>query len=95
MASGVIFFRRYFNPRSREGSDYNCIAVCYLSSISIHAPAKGATLFPFNRATEAAPISIHAPAKGATSPSVLERIENGISIHAPAKGATLDMVTKK
>ena len=32
-----------FNPRSREGSDYLLTAVSSSSSISIHAPAKGAT----------------------------------------------------
>ena len=34
---------RNFNPRSREGSDKSCRAHCRHVSISIHAPAKGAT----------------------------------------------------
>ena len=32
-----------FNPRSREGSDAASIIVFFCSSISIHAPARGAT----------------------------------------------------
>ena len=35
--------------------------------ISIHAPAKGATLFPMIAAIAVEDISIHAPAKGATA----------------------------
>ena len=34
---------RYFNPRSREGSDYLFCTFTIFFSISIHAPAKGAT----------------------------------------------------
>ena len=41
----MIHQRKYwnFNPRSREGSDYNDFEVEKGSLISIHAPAKGAT----------------------------------------------------
>ena len=35
--------RRYFNPRSREGSDVCACRDCLRPGISIHAPAKGAT----------------------------------------------------
>ena len=40
----------YFNPRSREGSDYYGSATLSETNISIHAPAKGATVceFKFN-----------------------------------------------
>ncbi len=40
----TTFTNRHFNPRSREGSD--CIRARYYKdgSISIHAPAKGATI---------------------------------------------------
>ena len=55
-----------FNPRSREGSDYDDATPDDELVISIHAPVKGATradrdicLIPR--------ISIHAPVKGATS----------------------------
>ena len=79
---------RYFNPRSREGSDGGASAdVPRASSISIHAPAKGAT----TRRAEcyaAASISIHAPVKGATYPRHAGAYLPRISIHAPVKGAT-------
>ena len=55
----------YFNPRSREGSDYFFSASSTFCVISIHAPAKGATEVTPSIATLIA-ISIHAPAKGAT-----------------------------
>ena len=78
----------HFNPRSREGSDRSiCSRESAGSSISIHAPAKGATAGRLvQRPT--ANISIHAPAKGATY--VWQRTMDAytISIHAPAKGAT-------
>ena len=84
----------YFNPRSREGSD---LVSCFSSGdipISIHAPAKGATvrtLEPFLHGT----ISIHAPAKGATIFIFFRGVYMGISIHAPAKGATIYRLRKK
>ena len=33
-----------FNPRSREGSDHNFVYLSKNVTISIHAPAKGATV---------------------------------------------------
>ena len=57
------------------------------NTISIHAPAKGATLDLEDMEVKAA-ISIHAPAKGATYPMELNKSQCSISIHAPAKGAT-------
>ena len=57
--------------------------------ISIHAPAKGATIKArWNEGYTL--ISIHAPAKGATSCRVNQNAQLRISIHAPAKGATRD-----
>ena len=66
---------------------YLCSNTDARQNISIHAPAKGATLYASLH--PAAPqISIHAPAKGATA-FIKYRLEQlGISIHAPAKGAT-------
>ena len=60
--------------------------------ISIHAPAKGATLHGGEKHGKGK-ISIHAPAKGATA-GLFEcgSFHEGISIHAPAKGATYDRV---
>ena len=59
----------YFNPRSREGSDSDASDRFSNLAISIHAPAKGATV---DRVYCVAVkyISIHAPAKGATAPPV-------------------------
>ena len=76
-----------FNPRTREGCDALYFSSMLLLQISIHAPAKGATIiaiFVFRRSS----ISIHAPAKGATTIVQSNVIIIGISIHAPAKGAT-------
>ena len=55
--------------------------------ISIHAPAKGATVTRWTFGTNFQ-ISIHAPAKGATILKVQSLTYKEISIHAPAKGAT-------
>ena len=59
----------YFNPRSREGSD-DGFQICTFRtvSISIHAPARGATAFLFAM-LYCFSISIHAPARGATTSS--------------------------
>ena len=57
------------------------------SRISIHAPAKGATLYS-SFTSLSTKISIHAPAKGATTPLECLHPFHQISIHAPAKGAT-------
>ena len=54
-----------FNPRSREGSDSIALCPFMVGVISIHAPAKGATIHP-NKDMIDIVISIHAPAKGAT-----------------------------
>ena len=57
-------------------------------NISIHAPAKGATVF-LDVARADRIISIHAPAKGATAEDKVREGVEVISIHAPAKGATV------
>ena len=56
---------RDFNPRSREGSDAYELSQPTGYNISIHAPARGATLIGVRRANDKR-ISIHAPARGAT-----------------------------
>ena len=76
-----------FNPRSREGSDPLRRLSVKFKSISIHAPAKGATcsllsaalgkLFQFTLPRRERPVLPLQPAAAAP-----------ISIHAPAKGAT-------
>ena len=57
---------RYFNPRSRGGSDSSFRPIHLMSNnISIHAPAEGATACIYTMEW-GFPISIHAPAEGAT-----------------------------
>ena len=56
----------YFNPRSREGSDPTSSPFSPPIKISIHAPARGATVILFCRSIQVKSISIHAPARGAT-----------------------------
>ena len=77
----------YFNPRSREGSDYLIGRVDHHLYISIHAPVKGAT-DDFWTVLPQVQISIHAPVKGATSSKSSSIRFSTISIHAPVKGAT-------
>ena len=63
-----LLYSSNFNPRSREGSD-NMISYGDMLDvvISIHAPARGATVRREERRIMAKLISIHAPARGATS----------------------------
>ena len=78
----------YFNPRSREGSDSFYLPFAVVVGISIHAPARGATL--------AILITRILPQFQSTLPRG-ERQDycqncgrfEAISIHAPARGATL------
>ena len=61
-----IIARRFrFNSRSREGSDVNGVSQCWISKVSIRAPARGATSIS-TTAASAASVSIRAPARGAT-----------------------------
>ena len=82
-----------FNPRSREGSDAKQCGRVIGITISIHAPAKGATMSLTSGFFDAM-ISIHAPAKGATYRVSLMMTGYFISIHAPAKGATAACVPR-
>ena len=61
-------------------------------SISIHAPARGATLPDRFQLRPELYISIHAPARGATLLAALIPSILLISIHAPARGATLPIL---
>ena len=56
---------RYFNPRSREGSDDDSFVKVGVSYISIRAPARGATSCRYVSVAKLI-ISIRAPARGAT-----------------------------
>ena len=73
-----------FNPRSREGSDLVTSLYGYVRSISIHAPAKGATpVLPALR--QRTGISIHAPAKGATLDSSIIASMQGFQSTLPRR----------
>ncbi|KUK64150.1 MAG: Uncharacterized protein XD84_1684 [Desulfotomaculum sp. 46_80] len=54
-----------FNPRTRTGCDFNILISIFVQSVSIHAPARGATLLAVP-CQFGALVSIHAPARGAT-----------------------------
>ena len=56
-------------------------------SVSIHAPARGAT-WPLQLRREKVQVSIHAPARGATGRIFHIKMTINVSIHAPARGAT-------
>ena len=78
-----------FNPRSREGSDGDWQDVYNTFNVSIHAPAKGATM-----ETHVIIKSIKSfnPRSREGSDHLLRfpQLKNIVSIHAPAKGATLE-----
>ena len=65
MTSLSLKKERDFNPRSREGSDHEVTYYDGITKISIHAPARGATLIQAEL-QQSSGISIHAPARGAT-----------------------------
>ena len=60
------------------------------STVSIHAPARGATR-PFVTMLGVRGVSIHAPARGATRSATRQRARARVSIHAPARGATTEL----
>ena len=77
-----------FNPRSREGSDYDGYRAVLHKGVSIHAPAKGATMTGI--------VQYSTKEFQSTLPRRERRCTNlnfrhcfHVSIHAPAKGATL------
>ena len=88
--SFINFPSNDFNPRTREGCDDKRIRlVARLFAISIHAPVKGATMYPisldcfgnrdFNPRTR----------EGCDEEEVFQGEQSWyISIHAPVKGAT-------
>ena len=84
----IFKFMRNFNPRSREGSDNIKSNINVADGISIHAPAKGATVpcfinhFKFNNFNPRS-------REGSDSKGGGKSFAVKISIHAPAKGATL------
>ena len=81
--------RHRFNPRARRGRD-GCGERLGDSNatVSIHAPAGGATRLHDEVSFIPEYVSIHAPAGGATGGTSKLSRESKVSIHAPAGGAT-------
>ena len=76
-----------FNPRSRVGSDTNYGTVLYLSYVSIHAPAWGAT--SCSRCGSCLCHSFNPRSRvGSDRGDGVMRYDCVVSIHAPAWGAT-------
>ena len=76
-----------FNSRARKGRDIHLMRSVISLVVSIHAPARGATL-PCRQHLQTSRVSIHAPARGATPASSGDFFFVVVSIHAPARGAT-------
>ena len=79
---------KHFNSRPCERGDQLGLLILTGASISIHAPARGATSPSIQAYIKQMAISIHAPARGATMIKSMFGVTNPISIHAPARGAT-------
>ena len=78
-----------FNPRAREGRDArSCYRRINGVTVSIHAPARGATAADQPQPAPRPTVSIHAPARGATADQPQPAPRPTVSIHAPARGAT-------
>ena len=76
-----------FNPRSREGSDYQRNPLYVSPKISIHAPAKGATM-AYIKLCRHSGFQSTLPRRERPDHILRKESEKRISIHAPAKGAT-------
>ena len=81
-----------FNPRSREGSDCFQISTFGTISISIHAPARGATLFRHGLRKQWLLFQSTLPRGERHDPNRLWMFDSSISIHAPARGATTTQI---
>ena len=83
-----LFPLLYFNPRSREGSDDGKVDGIYVTKISIHAPARGAT--PVDPVRErSCPYFNPRSREGSDDEDLFGDVpKTPISIHAPARGAT-------
>ena len=78
-----------FNPRSREGSDPRDVWYSVQQRmISIHAPAKGATLPLMPNAGELNHFNPRSREGSDFGHRLAHQLRKVISIHAPAKGAT-------
>ena len=77
-----------FNPRSREGSDNEADLQYPDYTISIHAPAKGATRLHWTHPVSCCNFNPRSREGSDTVAELGNKTANTISIHAPAKGAT-------
>ena len=78
---------RYFNPRSREGSDDKLLGGLVFFVDFNPRSREGSDQLKKDMQADII-ISIHAPARGATRAYVDDVKLTHISIHAPARGAT-------
>ena len=78
---------RGFNPRTREGCDNSQSFLRFRVIVSIHAPARGATVL-FQSLTITFLVSIHAPARGATC-TVMEEIRQWMFQSTHPRGVRL------
>ena len=84
---------RYFNPRSREGSDIQPTRNKRETADKFQSTLpRGERRALLGTLTNDEQISIHAPARGATPFGRIFRLFAAISIHAPARGATDDLL---
>ena len=84
-----LHLTRYFNPRSREGSDGGqAHTKTQLRGISIHAPARGATMLRFPSLVASFNFNPRSR-EGSDIHSNRSIGSSHISIHAPARGATV------
>ena len=84
--SGCVAMFQSTRPRWARPLPYS--AACPYGSVSIHAPARGATPNHPGQLVCQPDVSIHAPAMGATSTYTEINEAAPVSIHAPAMGAT-------
>ena len=76
-----------FNPRPREGGDVIFCPVLRIVVISIHAPARGATIAEAIVRRDSAAFNPR-PREGGDSSPAMAITDAILSIHAPARGAT-------
>ncbi len=80
--------RKSFNPRPREGGDFRLLCTICRHRVSIHAPAKGATISAMNCSIVIACFNPRPREGGDPFCDRLSAVLT-VSIHAPAKGATI------
>ena len=88
-AAGRLLRRmQRFNPRPRAGGDWNAKWKLFDKLVSIHAPARGATVHGDHRSGPALEFQ-STPPRGGRRTAISGMLGVEVSIHAPARGATL------